>query len=153
MNLTHSLSLWESSFVADVLVRAMFIVTTPWSFNVFAINKKHAVSYLKAPFKCFVLEPLKRAARFLQLKLSQGVSVKWDVLASSKQSPFEKMLLTRSMLDSVLLCSGLLPKLFQVLCGCSCPRWCHLLTEDSVPLDPTAPGLPSTQAFLLILTY
>ena len=42
-----------------------------------------------------------------------------------------------AILNSVLLCLVLLPKLFQVLSGCSCRLWHHFLANVSVLLCPS----------------
>ena len=62
--------------MAKVPVEAMFISTLLWRFKVHANTKKNVVGYSETSLKCFVAETLKRAAKFLQLKLSQEASLK-----------------------------------------------------------------------------
>ena len=58
--------------------------------------------------------PLKRAVNIFQIKLNQKASLKWDALASSKQSPTKKMLLPR---NHASFCSSVSKITFQAVSG------------------------------------
>ena len=63
----------------EVVAGDMFIATTLWSSKVLVTTKKHAVSCSYTLFKCLMVGPLKNAAMFLPITVSQKAFIKGTI--------------------------------------------------------------------------